>query len=122
MPKPETIEKFIAQVETNEHDKAIELFYHENASMQENNSKPRVGRDFLVNNEREVLAKTKSVASKCIKPVFINGDNVVIRWQFTFNWLNGTTTNIEEIAYQRWEGEKIMEEKFFYDPAQMTPK
>jgi hypothetical protein len=29
---------------------------------------------------------------------------------------------MEELAYQRWEGERVAEEKFFYDPAQLTPK
>jgi hypothetical protein len=30
-------------------------------------------------------------------------------------------TRIEELAYQRWEGERIAEETFFYDPAQLLP-
>lgn len=30
--------------------------------------------------------------------------------------------NMEELAYQRWEGEQIVEEQFFYDPAQMVAK
>jgi hypothetical protein len=29
---------------------------------------------------------------------------------------------MEELAYQRWDGERIAEETFFYDPAQRTPK
>jgi hypothetical protein len=45
----------------------------------------------------------------------------VIRWQFRFDWLDGTVTKMEEIAYQRWEGERIAEETFFYDPAQRAP-
>ncbi len=28
---------------------------------------------------------------------------------------------MEELAWQRWEGERIAEEQFFYDPAQRTP-
>ena len=28
---------------------------------------------------------------------------------------------MEELAYQRWEGERIAEEKFFYDPRQLQP-
>ena len=27
---------------------------------------------------------------------------------------------MEELAYQRWEGERIAEETFFYDPAQLA--
>jgi hypothetical protein len=29
---------------------------------------------------------------------------------------------MDELAYQRWEGERIAEETFFYDPAQLVPK
>jgi hypothetical protein len=28
---------------------------------------------------------------------------------------------MEELAYQRWEGDRIAEETFFYDPAQTKP-
>jgi len=122
MPSQEIVERFITRVEENEHDKAIEEYYTMDASMQENQSEPRVGRDLLVENERKVLARVKIMTSKCIRPVFINGDNVVIQWVFQFEWLDGTITDVEEIAYQRWEGDCIAEEKFFYDPIQMIPK
>jgi hypothetical protein len=90
--------------------------------MQENQATPRVGRDAHVANERKVLSRAKSVLSKCVRPVFVNGDRVVIRWIFRFEWLDGTVTHMEELAYQRWEGEHIAEETFFYDPAQRVPK
>ena len=54
-------------------------------------------------NERKVLARAKSVYSKCVRPVFVNGDHVVIRWIFRFEWLDGTVTQMEELAYQRWD-------------------
>jgi hypothetical protein len=122
MPKPETLQEFIALVEQNAHVEAIEAFYTPDASMQENQSAPRVGRDRLAANERRVMAKAKTVHSACIRPVFVAGDNVVIRWVFRFEWLDGTMTRMEEVAYQRWEGERVAEEKFFYDPAQLVPK
>lgn len=120
MPKPETIEQFIAMVESNEHDKAIEKFYTIDASMQENQAEPRVGRDNLVANEKNTLQKVKSLVSKCIRPYFMNGDQVVIRWYFRFEWKNGSISEIEEIAYQNWQEELIKSEKFFYDPKQFT--
>src|SRR6266542_2853367 len=116
MPSPATLERFIARVEQNAHAEAIEEFYTENASMQENQSPPRVGRDTLVARERQVLARAKSVESRCVRPV------VVIRWIFRFEWMNGSTTQMEELAWQRWEGERIVEERFFYDPAQLEPR
>jgi hypothetical protein len=122
MPAPDTLERFIARVEENAHAEAIEEFYTASASMQENQSPPRVGRDAHVANERKVLARANTVSSKCVRPVFLSGDRVVIRWIFIFEWLDGTVTRMEELAYQRWEDERIAEETFFYDPAQRVPR
>jgi hypothetical protein len=121
MPSPETLERFVARVEQNAHAEAVEEFYTETASMRENHEPPRVGRALHVANERKVLARARSVRSQCVRPVFINGNHVVIRWIFEFEWLDGTLTRMEELAHQRWEGERIAEEQFFYDPAQRVP-
>jgi hypothetical protein len=121
MPSTATLEKFITRVCENAHAEAIEEFYVERASMRENMDPPRVGRDTLVANERRVLARAQSVTSTCVRPVFVTGDHVVIRWIFEFEWPDGRRTRIEELAYQRWEGERIAEEQFFYDPAQRVP-
>jgi hypothetical protein len=122
MPSAETLERFIARVEQNAHAEALEEFYTASASMQENQSTPRVGRDAHVANERRVIAKAETIVSKCIRPVFVSGDKVVMRWTFEFEWRDGTVTRMEELAYQRWEGERVTEETFFYDPAQLVPK
>jgi len=63
MPSRETIERFVARVEDNAHVEAIHEFYTEEASMQENNTPPRVGRDVLIKHEREVLSRANSVHS-----------------------------------------------------------
>lgn len=122
MPSPETLERFIARVESNAHAEAIEEFYTPDASMQENDLPPRKGRDALVAHERGVLARMRSVRSRCVRPAFLNGDHVVIRWVFEFEGLDGSHRRIEELAWQRWEGEKVAEEKFFYDPAQLAAR
>jgi ketosteroid isomerase-like protein len=122
MPTPETLARFVARVEENAHDAAIEEFYAADASMQENQAPPRRGRDAHVANERAVLARARSLRSECVRPVFVSGDRVVIRWRFRFEWLDGSVTEMEELAYQRWVGERIAEETFFYDPAQRVPK
>ena len=122
MPTLETLEKFVARVEENAHAEAIEEFYTADSSMQENQGVPRVGREKHIANEHAVFARAKSVKSKCVRPVFVNGDHVVIRWIFDFEWQDGSKTHMEELAYQRWEGERIAEETFFYDPAQRVPK
>ena len=122
MPSPQTLEAFIARVVSGAHAEAIEEFYTENASMQENGNPPRVGRDLLVAHERRALARAKSVETTHVAPALVNGDHVVIRWIFQFSYADGRTMRIEELAWQRWEGEKIAQETFFYDPVQMQPK
>lgn len=122
MPSPDTLARFIARVEQNAHVEAIEEFYASDASMQENLSPPRVGRDALIANEAKAMARTKSVQSWCVGPVFVNGDLVVIRWRFRFESPDGLIRELEELAYQEWRGERIVKEQFFYDPGQFVPR
>jgi hypothetical protein len=52
----------------------------------------------------------------------VNGDHVVIRWRFRFEYTDGTVAELEELAYQQWLGERIQAERFFYDPQQFKPR
>ena len=122
MPSPATLEAFIARVESNAHVEAIEEFYTEQASMQENNAQPRVGRDTLMAHEAKALARAASVQSSCVRPALLNGDHVVLRWVFVFTGHDGSTRRSEELAWQRWEGERTAQEQVFYDPAQVSPR
>ena len=122
MPSADTLERFVARVESGEHAEAIAEFYLEHGRMRENQGAPRVGRAALVAHEQGVLRRAKAVESICVRPIPVNGSIVVIRWIFRFQWHNGTITEMEELAYQRWQGEQIAEEQFFYDPAQLQAK
>jgi ketosteroid isomerase-like protein len=119
MPHKETVEAFIATVVSGQHAEAIERFYAPNATMQENHHPPRVGRDVLVAHERAALAKHASVFTRPCDFYAIEGDRVAIHWVFEFTRLDGKQFKIDEFAYQRWEDDKVVEERFFYDPAQM---
>ena len=122
MPTTDTLERFIARVESGAHAEAIEEFYLEDGAIRENQGPPRVGRDKLVAGERQVLARARAVHTTCVRPCFVSGDHAVVRWIFRFDWLDGTVTEMEELACQRWQRERIAEEQFFYDPAQRTPR
>ena len=121
MPSTETVERFIATVERNEHIEALENFYTADSTMQENTQPPRLGLAAHVANERRILPNARSLSSQCIRPVLYQGDHVAIRWRFCFEWQDGTVTRMEEVAWQRWEGERVVQETFFYDPAQRVP-
>jgi hypothetical protein len=122
MPSLDIIEKFIKAVENESHDKVIEKFYTDDASIQENQDEPRVGKENLIENEKKMLRKALVVHSKCIRPIFQVGNSVVIKWKFQFEWKNDTITEIEEIAYQEWKGNRIKREQFFLRPKTVYSK
>lgn len=68
--------------------------------------------------EEDALALITSLKAACVRPVIVSGDFVVIRWVFEIQDKMGKTVRFEELAHQRWEGELMVEELFFYDPAQ----
>lgn len=118
MPSKQTLDAFMAMVLGGAHDEAIDKFYLPDSTMQENMNPPRKGRDGNVKRERAVMERFKEIHSATEGPVFVNGDHVVIRWVFRFVAPDGTGFTMDELAWQRWEGEKIAEERFYYDPAQ----
>ena len=122
MPTADKLARFIARLEQSAHAQATQEYYHLGATMQENTAATRVVLEALVANEARVLSRVKSVVSKCVGPVFVNGDHVVIRWTFKFEGMDGSIRELEELAYQQWQGERILVEQFFYDPAQFVPK
>ena len=118
MPSSNTIESFIQLVESGETLEAMVRYYAEHASMQENDTAPRVGKKALLQYEEAALASIASMKATCVRPVFIAGEFAVIRWVFEIQDKTGKTVRFEELAHQRWDGELLVEEKFFYDPAQ----
>lgn len=118
MPSRERVVALIAMVEQGKYVEAIEAFYTEDATMQENGEPPRGGRDRLMEGERKVLAAHKEARTLPGSSFLLDGDRVVIHWTFVFTRHDGRSFRMEELALQRWRGERIAEERFFYDPEQ----
>jgi ketosteroid isomerase-like protein len=119
MPSRARLNEFIAVVESGDHAGAIERYYTEDATMQENAAPPRVGRDALVAHERAALARMSDVYSKCMTSV-LEDDRVVIHWNFVLTETSGLVRRFDEIALQEWRGDRIFRERFFYDPTKVT--
>ncbi|HEY3048611.1 MAG TPA: nuclear transport factor 2 family protein [Polaromonas sp.] len=120
MPSRQTVQQFIALVEQAKYVEAIEQFYAPHASMQENSQPPRQGRDKLVAHERSVITTFAQMRTLPVDSCLIDGDLVVIHWVFEFTRASGRVVRIDELTHQRWEGEQIVEERFFYDTAAMA--
>ncbi len=117
MPSRARLDEFIAVVESGDHAGAIERYYTEDSSMQENAAPPRVGRGVLVARERGVLALMSHVYSKAMSSV-VEGDHVAIHWIFELTDKAGKVRRVDEVALQEWRGDRIFRERFFYDPSE----
>src|ERR1700694_4034706 len=115
MPSRARLEEFIVVVESDDHAGAIERYYTEDASLQENAAPPPVGRGLLVAHERGVLARMSHVYSKAVSSV-VESDNVAIHWIFELTDKAGKVHRIDGVALQEWRGDRIFRERFFYDP------
>jgi hypothetical protein len=115
----ENVQKLIALAEQGKFMEAIQEFYAEDATMQENNAPPRVGLAALLENERRFLASIKGITGK-VDSFIADGNRAAINWIFEVTNLKGQKTTLNEIAYQLWQDGKIIREKFYYDPTQLT--
>lgn len=120
MPSLKTLQAFADTVESNDHVAAISNFYSVDARTQENDGEWRVGREALAAREAAVLAAVAGVTTTRLGPLLIDGDHSAICWRFEFTGKDGKVRSMEEVAWQTWRGEELVEERFFYDPQQMA--
>ncbi|HEX5261960.1 MAG TPA: nuclear transport factor 2 family protein [Phenylobacterium sp.] len=121
MPDRERVLAFVALVEQAKYVEALEQFYHPWASMQDNQQAPRTGLERLIADERATMDRFQTMKTDAVTDLLIDGDKVMIRWRFTFTPAEGPPMVMEELTLQRWEGDRIAEERFFYDPRQTRP-
>jgi hypothetical protein len=119
MPSRAVVDAFIAHVCSGDHVGAIRDWYAEDAFMQENQGPRRVGRETLMQHEARALARMQRIDTELVEAPMIDGDRVAIHWRFTLVPKQGEPATLEEIAWQVWRGDKVAEEVFFYDPAQL---
>jgi hypothetical protein len=119
MPSLEILQAFADTVESNDHVGAIQKFYAPDAKTQENDGEWRVGREALAAREAAVLASVAGVRTTRLGPLLLDGDRAAICWRFEFTGKDGTVRAMEEVAWQTWRGEQLIEERFFFDPQQM---
>ena len=118
MPVQENVKQLISMVEEGNFLEAIQQFYAEEASMQENNDPPRVGLRALLERERQFLNSIRGMHVHRAVSFVADGDRAAINWIFETTDGQGKKRRLDEVAYQLWRGDKIIQERFYYDPAQ----
>ena len=121
MPTRERVQAFVAIVEANQFVEAIRAFYTDDATMQENLGDVRRGLDALVAAEEAALRRVKAITTRAGSTFAIDGDRVIVHWVFDIEQRDGKRFTLDELAYQTWRGDRIAQERFYYDPAQRKP-
>jgi hypothetical protein len=94
-----------------------ERFYDENVVVQENLQAPRVGRAISIDRQQRMNANVKEVHDFKIGAVLVDGDRSVIEMHLELTTIDGYRIRLEEIGMQTWKNERIIHERYFYDPS-----
>lgn len=94
-----------------------ERFYDENVVVQENLQAPRVGRAISVERQQRMNANVKEVHEFKIVAVLVDGDRSVIEMHLEVTTVDGYRIRLEEVGMQTWKNERIIHERYFYDPS-----
>ena len=116
MPGRQRVQELIAHVEQGNFPEAIERFYDEHVVMRDNLNAPTVGRAANVERERGFKNYIATLHESRAKAVVIDDDRVVIHWILDFTGTDGKRTRFDQLAFQLWQEDRIVEERFVYDP------
>ena len=97
---------------------AFEKFYHEESSMTEATGEVRKGKAAIREFELNWQSSIKEVHGGGVHAITSdeeNGITMVEAWMDA-TLKDGTRMKMEEIARQKWQGDQIIEERFYYNP------
>jgi ketosteroid isomerase-like protein len=120
MPSRAVVEDFIATIKRGEFLEALSRFYAEDMTAQENNLPPRIGRAAQQANEEAFLERVRFDSIQVVSHL-IDEDRVALNYVFEMTTTDGAHLRMDEIAYQLWQGDRIISERYYFDPAQRQP-
>jgi hypothetical protein len=100
---------------------AFEKFYHPDVVMIEATGEVRKGKDVSREFEKNFLGSIKEIHAGGVDAVTSDEENAIT---MTETWMDatfqdGTRVRMEEVARQKWQGDLIIEERFYYNAAGM---
>jgi ketosteroid isomerase-like protein len=119
MSTREQVLRLVRYVESNRILDAIDEFYADDVSMQDNLDPPVVGK--AANRERErAFFGGITVHQNRALSVAVDGDQAVIHWLFEFTGGDGKRYRIDQLAHQSWKDGRVASERFYYDSARIV--
>ncbi|WNJ21477.1 SnoaL-like domain-containing protein [Pontibacter sp. G13] len=115
------VEELYQMINTGQMLDAFEKFYADDVVMIEATGEVRKGKDISREFEKKFLAGIKEIHGGGTPYIAANEDAGVT---FVETWMDvtfqdGNRVKMEQIARQKWDGDKIVEERFYYNAAGM---
>ena len=117
MSTRERVQELVGYVQAGRIPEAIERFYADGATMQENRQPPTVGKAANLARELAFGDSVERWHQVTARAIAVDGDQVLIEWVFEYTTREGQRIRMEEVAQQTWRDGKIVRERFFYDSA-----
>ena len=118
MPTKDQVARLVRLVEANRILDAIDQFYDEHVSMQDNHNPPVVGRDANRERERAFFGSITLHGHRALSTA-IDGSQVVIHWLLEFTGADGKRYRLDQLSHQDWKDGRIVRERFYYDSARI---
>lgn len=115
----ERVNDLIGYIQQGKIIQAMQEFYDDDISMQENNNPPVVGKTANIEREKQFVAYVKAWKSFNIRAVGIDEVRgiALIQSDFEFEAVDGKTIKYDQVSVQQWRDGRIVHEKFYYDSA-----
>lgn len=96
---------------------AMDEFYTEDIVMQENLNPPTAGRAANIEREKQFLAQVKEFKAYNVLGVGVGEDTSFIESEMEFINTSDQHVKQTQTTVQRWKGDRIWHERFYYDSA-----
>lgn len=95
---------------------AMERFYSDDVTMQENDQPLRIGKAICLDHERTLLAPVIDMKATLLNQSINEQTGVVFsEWNMEATYLSGQKFSLTEVSVQHWRNELICSEKFYYN-------
>ncbi|MDX2069554.1 MAG: hypothetical protein SFV55_14090 [Haliscomenobacter sp.] len=93
---------------------AMELYYHEEVAMQENEEKPRMGKAFCIQYEKGLMAQVEDFQARVLAQA-INVEEEIVFTEMEIGFTRNAQRHlIREVSRQKWQDGQVISEKFYY--------
>ncbi len=95
---------------------AMEQFYADDVTMQENQDAPQVGKAICLAHEKQILARVSALKATLHRQAIDEVNGVVFsEWTYETTSHKGHRFLLTEVSVQQWQNEWIVSETFYYN-------